>query len=202
MYIMTQIFSYEVFRGVLGFANWWMQFLSFATIGCGLAYQSYFDQAWWDLPLYYVATHRSSTYVSIRRAQWTKNPSPGSHRVSFPYRNGCSTSSHENTNLSFCVCVCVFNVCHVIHPGTDLWWSSPMMLLFLIYQEWWSLIYRNWNNNKKLVWFKPDFLSVLIKLLPRAVVYNVIFVLFWSRVLNIPSCFCRIDHGWFLRCAA
>jgi len=45
LYFMTQIFSYEVFRGVLGFANWWMQFLSFATIGCGLAYQSYFDQA-------------------------------------------------------------------------------------------------------------------------------------------------------------
>nr|CAG4634721.1 EOG090X04CK [Alona affinis] len=40
-----QIFSYEVFRGVFGFGNWWMQFLSFATIGCGLAYQSYFDEA-------------------------------------------------------------------------------------------------------------------------------------------------------------
>nr|CAG4641610.1 EOG090X04CK [Eurycercus lamellatus] len=39
-----QIFSYEVFRGVFGFANWWMQFLSFATIGCGLAYQTYFDE--------------------------------------------------------------------------------------------------------------------------------------------------------------
>nr|SVE85428.1 EOG090X04CK [Daphnia pulicaria] len=37
-----QIFSYEVFRGIFGFANWWMQFLSFFTIGCGLAYQSYF----------------------------------------------------------------------------------------------------------------------------------------------------------------
>nr|SVE76939.1 EOG090X04CK [Daphnia lumholtzi]SVE78164.1 EOG090X04CK [Daphnia lumholtzi] len=40
-----QIFSYEVFRGVFGFANWWMQFLSFFTIGCGLAYQSYFSEA-------------------------------------------------------------------------------------------------------------------------------------------------------------
>nr|CAG4649246.1 EOG090X04CK [Scapholeberis mucronata]SVE93551.1 EOG090X04CK [Scapholeberis mucronata] len=38
-----QIFSYEVYRGVFGFANWWMQFLSFASIGCGLAYQSYFE---------------------------------------------------------------------------------------------------------------------------------------------------------------
>nr|CAG4643134.1 EOG090X04CK [Ilyocryptus agilis] len=40
-----QIFSYEVFRGIFGFANWWMQFLSFLTLGCGLAYQSYFDEA-------------------------------------------------------------------------------------------------------------------------------------------------------------
>nr|CAG4636090.1 EOG090X04CK [Eubosmina coregoni]SVE69733.1 EOG090X04CK [Eubosmina coregoni] len=39
------IFSSEVFRGVFGFTCWWMQFLSFATIGCGLAYQSYFDKA-------------------------------------------------------------------------------------------------------------------------------------------------------------
>nr|CAG4646965.1 EOG090X04CK [Megafenestra aurita]SVE92323.1 EOG090X04CK [Megafenestra aurita] len=38
-----QIFSYEVFRGVFGFANWWIQFLSFFTVGCGLAYQSYFE---------------------------------------------------------------------------------------------------------------------------------------------------------------
>lgn len=40
-----QIFSREVFRGVFGFTCWWMQFLSFATLGCGLAYQSYFDKA-------------------------------------------------------------------------------------------------------------------------------------------------------------
>jgi len=38
-----QIFSFEVFRGVFGFANWWSQFLCFGTIGLGLAYQAYFD---------------------------------------------------------------------------------------------------------------------------------------------------------------
>jgi len=38
-----QIFSFEVFRGVFGFANWWSQFLCFGTVGLGLAYQSYFD---------------------------------------------------------------------------------------------------------------------------------------------------------------
>jgi len=38
-----QIFSFEVFRGVFGFANWWSQFLLFGTVGMGLAYQTYFD---------------------------------------------------------------------------------------------------------------------------------------------------------------
>nr|CAG4650891.1 EOG090X04CK [Simocephalus serrulatus]SVE94172.1 EOG090X04CK [Simocephalus serrulatus] len=36
-----QIFSYEVYRGIFGFTNWWIQFLSFATVGFGLAYQSF-----------------------------------------------------------------------------------------------------------------------------------------------------------------
>nr|CAG4644709.1 EOG090X04CK [Leptodora kindtii] len=40
-----QVFSYEVFRGILGFATWWSQFLCFTTIGIGLAYQSYMGEA-------------------------------------------------------------------------------------------------------------------------------------------------------------
>jgi len=39
-----QIFTVQVFRGVFGFASWWMQFLCFATIGMGIAYQSYFAE--------------------------------------------------------------------------------------------------------------------------------------------------------------
>lgn len=38
-----QVFSVEVFRGLLGFATWWCCFVYFATTSVGLVYQSYFS---------------------------------------------------------------------------------------------------------------------------------------------------------------
>jgi len=37
-----QIFTVQVYRGIFGFASWWMQFVCFASLGAGLFYQSYF----------------------------------------------------------------------------------------------------------------------------------------------------------------
>nr|CAG4640778.1 EOG090X04CK [Eulimnadia texana] len=40
-----QIFSSEVFRGLFGFCTWWTNFLCFLTMGLGVMYQTYFNEA-------------------------------------------------------------------------------------------------------------------------------------------------------------